>query len=72
MLENWASPQQSKSHNRALTGNKWVGMIGNNGNFKFTVHVLHISCSRHIPTRNGLKYGHLIEAKKSFGNATAF
>lgn len=73
MQENWASPQQSKSHNCAMTSQKWMGMIGNNGNFEFTLHVLHISCSRHIlTTRNGHKYRRLLEAKKSLSNPTAF
>lgn len=73
MQENWASAQQSKSHNCAVTNQKWMGMIWNNGNFKFTLHVLRISCSRHILTaRNGHKYRCLLEAKKSLSNPTAF
>ena len=73
MQEKWISPQQSKSHNCTMTSQKWMGMIGNNGNFEFTLHVLRIGCSRHILiTRSSRKYRCLLEAKKSLRNPTAF
>ena len=73
MQENWASPQQPKSHNCPMTSQKWMGMIRNNSNFEFTLHGLCISWSRvTLTVRNGHKYRCLLEAKKSLSNPTAF